>query len=105
MTVNIKVLSCAAVLLVTTSGMAFSQPPVSVLSVTVGKPTPPPQESHNIFGDEFRYGPIGGAKSKPQVLVLGKCRIKYSKAMDINAKWEKRFGRTGWWCAYKPKRT
>ena len=104
---NIRALSFAAVLLIATSGMAFSQNPISVLTATVpGKPpTVPPQESHNIFGDEFRYGPIGGAKSKPQVMVLNKCRIKYSKALDIHAEWGKHFGRTGWWCVYKPKRT
>ena len=102
MTVNIRNLCFAGAVLIATSSTAaygartFPTPP----------PPPPPQESHNnIFGDEFRYGPIGGAQSKPQVQVLDKCRIKYSKAMDINVKWEKRFGRTGWWCAYKPKRT
>ena len=102
MNLNIGKFCFAAAILIATSGLAFGQttyPP----KVT---PPPPPTESHNnFFGDEFRYGPIGGAKSKPQVQVLDKCRIKYSKALDINAEWGKRFGRTGWWCAYKPKRT
>ena len=103
MTVNIRNLCFAAAILLATSSVVYG----ATLSTVPGKPpTVPPQESHNnIFGDEFRYGPIGGAKSKPQVLVLGKCRIKYSKALDIHAEWGKRFGRTGWWCAYKPKRT
>ena len=98
MTTNIKNLCFAGAILIATSSLAYGQ-------TYAPKPTPPPQESHNgLIGDEFRYGPIGGAKSKPQVQVLNKCRIKYSKAMDINAEWSKRFGRTGWWCAYKPKR-
>ena len=98
MNLNIGKLCFALAILSVTSSVAYSQ--------VRGKPTPnSPQESHNnIIGDEFRYGPIGGAKSKPQVMVLDKCRIKYSKALDIHAEWGKRFGRTGWWCAYKPKR-
>ena len=100
MTVNIRNLCFVAAILISTSGLAYSQtyPPKTT-------PSPPAESHNNFFGDEFRYGPIGGAKSKPQVQVLNKCRIKYSKALDINVKWEKRFGRTGWWCAYKPKRT
>ncbi|MDP8996850.1 MAG: hypothetical protein M3O03_07585 [Pseudomonadota bacterium] len=101
---GIQKLCFAAAILIATSSTAYGQ---LTPSITVPPPKvtpPPPQESHNIFGDEFRYGPIGGAKSKPQVIVLGRCRIKYSKAMDIHAEWGKRFGRTGWWCAYKPKR-
>ncbi len=99
MILNIGKLCFALAILSVPSSVAYGQttyPP---------KVPPPPTESHNnFFGDEFRYGPIGGAKSKPQVIVLGRCRIKYSKALDIHAEWGKRFGRTGWWCAYKPKR-
>ena len=101
---SIKKLCFAGAILVATGSVVYG----ATTGPYPGKPTPPPPptESHNnVFGDEFRYGPIGGAKSKPQVQVLGKCRIKYSKALDINAEWGKRFGRTGWWCAYKPKRT
>ena len=99
MTANIRNLCFAAAILIATSSVVHA-------ARTFPTPPPPPTESHNnFFGDEFRYGPIGGAKSKPQVQVLDKCRIKYSKALDIHAEWGKRFGRTGWWCAYKPKRT
>ena len=100
--ISIQKLCIAAAVLIATSSLAYG----AISSYYPGKPSPtPPQESHsNIFGDEFRYGPIGGAKSKPQVKVLGECRIKYSKALEINAKWSKRFARTGWWCVYKPKR-
>jgi hypothetical protein len=101
MTVNIRNLCFAASILIATSSLAYSQ-----TNIRGPKPTPPPQESHNnIFGDELKYGPIGGAKSKPQVEVLTKCRVKYSKELEISTVWTKRFGRTGWWCTYKPKRT
>ncbi|MEO9168949.1 MAG: hypothetical protein ABI230_11150 [Aestuariivirga sp.] len=107
MTMNIRKLLFAGVILIATSGVAYGGPAGGCTSYCGGKPTPPPpQESHNnVFGDELLYGPISGAKSKPQVQVLGACRIKYSKEVEINAKWEKRFGRTGWWCTYKHKRT
>ncbi|MEO9168950.1 MAG: hypothetical protein ABI230_11155 [Aestuariivirga sp.] len=102
MKVNIRKLLFAGAISIATSSVAYGQS-------TAPKPTPPPpppQESHNnVFGDELLYGPIGGAKSKPQVQVLGACRIKYSKAIEINTKWTTRFGRTGWWCTYKHKRT
>jgi hypothetical protein len=88
---------------------------LAILSISAGAansartfptPPPPPQESHNnILGDELKFGPIGGAKSKPQVQVLNGCRIKYSKELEINTVWTTRFGRTGWWCTYKHKRT
>ncbi len=100
MTVNIRNLCFAATILIATSSLAYGQ--------IRGKPTPPPPPStnnNNVFGDELRYAPIGGTKSQQQVKVLGKCRIKYSKALSINAEWNKRFGRTGWWCVYKPKNT
>jgi len=98
MTVNIRNLCFSAAILIATSSAAHSS--------RVSPKTPPPQESHNnVLGDELKYGPIGGAKSKPQVEVLAKCRVKYSKELEINTVWTKRFGRTGWWCTYKHKRT
>lgn len=100
MTINIRNLCFAAAILIATSSLAFGQTNIR------GNPPPPPQESHNnVFGDELKYGPIGGAKSKPQVEVLTKCRVKYSKELEISTVWTKRFGRTGWWCTYKHKRT
>ena len=101
MTVNFRTLCFSAAILIATSTLAYS-----ARTFPTPTPTPPPQESHNnVFGEELKYGPIGGAKSKPQVEILGKCRIKYSKELEINTVWAKRFGRTGWWCTYKPKRT
>ncbi|MEO9167495.1 MAG: hypothetical protein ABI230_03740 [Aestuariivirga sp.] len=101
MTTNIQKLLFVGAILIASSSLAYG-----ARTFPSPTPPPPPQESHNnVFGDEIRYGPISGAKSKPQVQVLGACRIKYSKAMDINAKWTTRFGRAGWWCTYKDKRT
>jgi hypothetical protein len=101
MTVNIRNLCFAAAILIATSSAAHS------MATYPTKPSPPPpQESHNnVFGDELKYGPIGGAKSKPQVQVLGGCRVKYSKEVEISTVWTTRFGRTGWWCTYKHKRS
>ena len=100
MTVNIRKLCLAAAILIATSSLAYGQ------RKPTPTPTPPPQESHNnIFSDELKYGPIGGAKSKPQVEVLTKCRVKYSKELEISTVWTTRFGRTGWWCTYKHKRS
>ena len=101
MTVNIRNLCLAAAILVATSSLAYGQfaaPPSRT------PPTPPRESHNNFFGEEFKYGPIGGAKSKPQVEVLVRCRAKYSKELEISTVWAKRFGRTGWWCVYKPKR-
>jgi hypothetical protein len=102
--ISIKQLCFAGAVLIATSGVAYGQ----CIAACGGRtpPPPPPRESHNnLLGDELKFGPIGGAKSKPQVQVLGGCRIKYSKAITINAEWTKHFGRTGWWCVYKPKLT
>ncbi len=100
MTVNIRNLCFAASILIATSSAAYSARVI---------PTPPPTlpstNNNSVFSDELKYGPIGGAKSKPQVEVLAKCRVKYSKELEIGTVWTKRFGRTGWWCTYKHKRT
>jgi|GEM_PF-7116670 len=105
MTVNIRNLCFAGAILIATSSVAYGQC-IAACGGPKPTPTPPPQQSHNsVFGDELKYGPIGGAKNKQQVIVLDKCRIKYSKAVTINAEWNKRLGRTGWWCVYKPKNT
>src|SRR5665213_354088 len=101
MTVNIRNLCFAGAILIATSSLAYGQATFYRGPV----PAPPPQESHNVFVDELKYGPIGGAKSKPQVEVLVRCRVKYSKEVDISTVWTARFGRTGWWCTYKHKRT
>jgi hypothetical protein len=102
MMINTKKLSLAVAILCVASTVAYSQ----VAPAPPPKISVPPRESHNnILGDEIKFGPIGGAKSKPQVQVLDKCRVKYSKAIVINAEWSKHFGRTGWWCTYKPKVT
>ena len=105
MTVNIRNLCFATAILIATSNLAYGQGCIAACGGPKPTPTPPPQESHNnIFGDELKFGPIGGAKSKPQVEVLVRCRAKYSKELEISTVWAKRFGRTGWWCVYKPKR-
>ena len=97
--VNIRSLCFAGAFLIATSSLAYGQ------CRSKCSTTPPPQESHNnVFGEELKYGPIGGAKSKPQVEVLVRCRVKYSKELEISTVWTKRFGRTGWWCMYKHRR-
>jgi hypothetical protein len=98
MTVKIRNLCFAASILVATSSLAYGQSNGRI-SVT------PPHSHNSVFGDELLYGPIGGAKTKPQVEVLTKCRVKYSKELEISTVWTTRFGRTGWWCTYKHKRT
>ncbi|MEO9167494.1 MAG: hypothetical protein ABI230_03735 [Aestuariivirga sp.] len=101
MTMNIRKLLFAGVILIATSSVAYGQ----CTAACGGKPTPPPPSTHNnIIQDEYIYSPIGGAKSKPQVQVLNACRKKYSRALNINAVWQHRFNRTGWWCAYKWKK-
>src|SRR5665213_3117587 len=101
MMVNIRNLCFAAGILIATSSTAHS----ARVQPTPPPPPPPPPTNNNVFGDELKYGPIGGAKSKPQVEVLGGCRVKYSKELEISTVWTTRFGRTGWWCTYKYKRT
>jgi hypothetical protein len=93
---------CFAGVLVATSTTAYS------MNLTNVPPRLPPvvNHSHNdVVGDELKFGPISGAKSKPQVQVLTSCRVKYSKELEISTVWTTRFGRTGWWCTYKTKRT
>ncbi len=102
MTVNIRNLCFAASILIATSSLAYG---MNLTNVPGKPPTIPPHSNNNVIGDELKYGPIGGAKSKPQIEVLARCRVKYSKELDINTVWAARFGRTGWWCTYKPKRT